>query len=132
MSQAYEQRLPAEAVAEYNANPFSSQIQSRYSYDCPGETLLQHSYHIAGSPELNPVTAFVQRPTWEGGIEGIRAAVMRSGVKELQAMRDEAVAVIAPNIPTFKYEGPSLGLGPMYFIICLTLGIVVPAVRRGR
>ncbi|MEW5314131.1 MAG: hypothetical protein WDW38_005651 [Sanguina aurantia] len=132
MSQAYTQRLPAEAVAEYNANPFTSRIQQRYSYDCPGEALLRHSYHIAGSPEVDPVTAFVQRPTWEAGVEGVRAAVMRSGVKELQAMRDEAVALIAPNLPTLAFDAPSLGLGPLYFIVCLTLGIVVPAARRGR
>ena len=57
-------------------------------------------------------------------------ALDHSGLHELRALRDRLMPTWeAPKVPLGGQQG---NLGVLYFAVCITLGVVVPALRRSR
>lgn len=54
----------------------------------------------------------------------------RSGLPELRALRDSLLPEWRP--PSLELNRSNNNLGVVYFAVCLTLGIVIPALRRSR
>ena len=54
-----------------------------------------------------------------------------SGIKELKELRERAWFLFGPDLPRFQINIDPNNAGPLYFLICLTLGIVVPGEGGG-
>lgn len=54
----------------------------------------------------------------------------------LQYFRDRLLFLVGPEPPRFEFYFDPNNAGPLYFLVCLTLGIVIPGERgfggRGR
>ena len=62
-----------------------------------------------------------------------RWAIDNSGLFELKLLRDQVLQAVLPQAPPREATGSATNnLGVVYFLVCLTLGIVVPAMRRSR
>ena len=67
MFQAYEQRLPAEAVVELAER--SAVTPGRFPYDCPGEQLLDVSWHWTANSVQGWWQNFLMRPSLDGAVK---------------------------------------------------------------
>ncbi|KAG2490077.1 hypothetical protein HYH03_011542 [Edaphochlamys debaryana] len=113
-------RAAAQAAAERGGLP----------HDTPALRQLDVSYHSTGSPVGDPLSAFLIRPSW-GGLKGALSwGVERSGLQELRLLRDRLIPAWRPPPLTLTRNNNNLGV--VYFAVCLTLGIVIPALRRSR
>ena len=52
-----------------------------------------------------------------------------SGITELKALRERLWFTLGPDLPRLEINIDPNNAGPLYFLICLTLGIVVPGVN---
>ncbi len=59
-----------------------------------------------------------------------RWAVDHSGLHQLRLLRDRILPKWEP--PAIQLTRKNNNLGVVYFAVCLTLGIVIPALRRSR
>lgn len=65
-------------------------------------------------------------PQLSTALDWVNHAVNNAGITQLKEARDYLYNMVAPNLPRPEiYIDPS-NAGPLYFLICLTLGIVVP------
>jgi len=127
--QAYEQRLPTQGVLELVSR--SAVTPGKYAYDCPGDELLDVSWHRT----VNPVTQwqqFLMRPSLGTAVGAARWALQESGITELKLLRDMISFSVLPPMPTFYFAWNPNNTGPLYFLICLTAGVVIPSLRRSR
>lgn len=69
------------------------------------------------------------RPTLRGAVEAARVALDRSGLHQLRMLRDEVIFRLLPPSPNVYFAWNPNNAGPLYFLVCLTLGVVVPALR---
>jgi hypothetical protein len=59
----------------------------------------------------------------------VRWAVDNSGIHQLRMLRDEVAFLTLPPLPNIYFAWNPNNAGPLYFLVCLTLGVVVPALR---
>ncbi len=55
-----------------------------------------------------------------------------SGITELKLLRDLAAFIALPPPPKLYFTWNPNNAGPLYFLICLTLGVVIPSLRCAR
>lgn len=71
-------------------------------------------------------------PQLSTALDWANHAVNNAGITQLKEARDYLYYMVAPNLPRPEiYIDPS-NAGPLYFLICLTLGIVVPGACGAR
>ncbi|KAI8471066.1 MAG: P-loop containing nucleoside triphosphate hydrolase protein [Monoraphidium minutum] len=128
--QAFEQRLPAGGVVELCAR--GAVEPGKYAYDCPGDRLLDVSWHETANDAAGAWSRFLMRPNFRTVVEAVRWAVDASGINELRLLRDELAFATLPPLPNVYFAWNPNNAGPLYFLVCLTLGVVVPALRRAR
>ncbi|GAX85107.1 hypothetical protein CEUSTIGMA_g12527.t1 [Chlamydomonas eustigma] len=66
------------------------------------------------------------RPTVSGAVDWARQAVDNSGILDLKQLRERVVFLAGLDLPRFRFNFDPSNAGPLYFLIYLTLGIVVP------
>ncbi|KIY93312.1 hypothetical protein MNEG_14650 [Monoraphidium neglectum] len=125
--QAFEQRLPVEGVRELCAR--GAVEPGKYPYDCPGDTLLDVSWHETANDVGGAWGRFLMRPDLRTVVESVRWAVDASGIIDLRRLRDEIIFATLPPLPNIYFAWNPNNSGPLYFLVCLTLGVVVPALR---
>ena len=125
---AFEQRAPREAVEALLAG--GGVPSGALPYDCPGQRLLEVSWHRAASVGGGgPLGAFLARPSFGAAGRMAEEALMASGVVEARYAKELLAFRFLPEI---RLPRPSLdpqNAGPLYFALVLTLGVVVPALR---
>lgn len=133
---AFAEKLPHDALKARVATGFvpeSGVQQAESSYQCPADALLDVSYHLAldGRPP-SALAAWLMEPSWSGVNHAIRTVVDNSGIAEVKALRDRLLAQLLPVMPRVNVNFSGMGAGPLYFLVVLVAGIVLPAVRRAR
>lgn len=131
---AMAQRIPPELLAKYYRDPASVDLTKARGVDAPGVRLLDVSYHPTPPSMSGPLQAWLANPTLGGVVEAIRWGLDHCGLVELKDVRDQVLSAIIPEQPPRAPSGGAAtnNLGVVYFLVCLTLGIVVPAMRRSR
>jgi hypothetical protein len=125
---AFEQRAPREAVEALMAS--GGVPAGTLPYDCPGERLLEVSWHQASAVGGGgPLAAFFARPSFGGAARLAGDALLSSGLVELRYAKDLLVARFMPEIKPPEIRWDPANAGPAYFALVLTLGVVVPAMR---
>ena len=76
--------------------------------------------------------SWLLNPQLSPAIKWASAAMERSGIHELKELRERVWFLAGPDLPRLELNIDPNNAGPMYFLICLTLGIVVPGEGRGR
>ncbi|WIA36901.1 hypothetical protein OEZ86_008147 [Tetradesmus obliquus] len=128
--QAYEQRLPARAVVEMTRR--SAIAPGAYPYDCPGEALLDVSWHRTPNDTRSDLTQWLMRPNLAGVVSAVRSAINASGIVELKGFRDSVIFRYVPPLPAIPFAWNPNNTGPLYFLVVLTAGVVIPSLRRSR
>ncbi|KAG2425539.1 hypothetical protein HXX76_013583 [Chlamydomonas incerta] len=132
--QAYEPRYSPEALAALYGSSSSqgkAAAAAAAQHDTPALRHLDVSYHGTGAAVRDgSFTAFALKPSWDALTGAIRWGLERSGLPELRAARDALLPEWRP--PTLELNRSNNNLGVVYFAVCLTLGIVIPALRRSR
>ncbi|GAX79863.1 hypothetical protein CEUSTIGMA_g7303.t1 [Chlamydomonas eustigma] len=128
--QAYSQALPKEARKHLKQHGYVPPGQ--YKYSCPGEKLVDVSYHWATAEKRPDLVNWLISPTVSGTVDWARQAVDNSGILDLKQLRERVVFLAGLDLPRFRFDFDPNNAGPLYFLICLTLGIVVPAMRRSK
>ncbi|PNW70940.1 hypothetical protein CHLRE_17g739752v5 [Chlamydomonas reinhardtii] len=132
--QAYEPRYSPEALAALYGSSSSkgkAAAAAAAQHDTPALRHLDVSYHGTGSAVApGSGTAFLMQPSWDAVTGAIRWGLERSGLPELRALRDSLLPEWRP--PSLELNRSNNNLGVVYFAVCLTLGIVIPALRRSR
>ncbi|KAL6752417.1 hypothetical protein V8C86DRAFT_2755828 [Haematococcus lacustris] len=103
-----------------------------YPYSCPGEHQIQLSWHWGQDHVQHPLQQFLVQPSLVGLQSWVQRAWEESGVFELKVLRDNIWFQIGPEPLQLNWHFDPNSAGPLYFVICLTLGIVLPALRRNR
>jgi ATPase family associated with various cellular activities (AAA) len=62
----------------------------------------------------------------------IRTAVTGSGLQELRGIRDALAFKLLPPLPVVPFAWNPNNAGPLYFLVVLTAGVVIPSLRRSR
>ncbi|GLC38755.1 hypothetical protein PLESTM_000772200 [Pleodorina starrii] len=136
--QAFEARYPPDLVAAiYSSGGRSGRQLAEAAaaagglpHETPALRHLDVSYHSTGNPVQDPVTAWLIRPNLDGLRRAIEWGLDRSGLHELRGLRDALLPEWRPA--PLELNRSNNNLGVIYFAVCLTLGIVVPALRRSR
>jgi hypothetical protein len=125
---AFEQRAPREAVESLLAS--GGVPTGTLPYDCPGERLLEVSWHRASSVGGGgPFMAFLSRPSFGAAARMAEEALMTSGIVEARYAKDLLATACFPEITLPQVSLDPANAGPLYFALVLTLGVVVPALR---
>ena len=127
--QAYAQRLPKEAKKHLERHGF---VPKNTNYYCPGEKLVDVSFHWAEGYTRSPLMNWLLNPQLHSMVEWARNSINSSGITELKEMREQAWFLMGPDLPRIDLNWDPSNAGPLYFLVCLTLGIVVPAMRRAK
>eukprot|EP00197_Chlamydomonas_leiostraca_P008695 CAMPEP_0202859898 /NCGR_PEP_ID=MMETSP1391-20130828/1827_1 /ASSEMBLY_ACC=CAM_ASM_000867 /TAXON_ID=1034604 /ORGANISM="Chlamydomonas leiostraca, Strain SAG 11-49" /LENGTH=1006 /DNA_ID=CAMNT_0049538999 /DNA_START=339 /DNA_END=3359 /DNA_ORIENTATION=- len=128
--QAYEQRLPKAARQELATQGYLT--PGAYPYACPADKQLEVSWHTAADPVTHPLQRFLISPSWREGWGWIRRGIAESGITDLKFLRERLMFQVGPEpVQLNLYFDPN-NAGPLYFLVCLTLGIVIPALRRNK
>ena len=93
-----------------------------------------HCANLVPATDLltRPHTLYISQVSWliqpqaSSAIAWARNAMSNSGIKELKELRERAWFLFGPDLPRFQINFDPNNAGPLYFLICLTLGIVVP------
>ncbi|GBF96536.1 hypothetical protein Rsub_09119 [Raphidocelis subcapitata] len=120
--EAFEQRVPTGAVLELVSR--GAVEPSKYSYDCPGEALLDVSWHATANDAKGEWANFLMRPNMAAVVEAVKRGIEGSGIHELRMFRDELAFKLLPPLPNFYIAWNPNNAGPLYFLVCLTLGVV--------
>eukprot|EP00798_Chlamydomonas_sp_ICE-L_P010872 gene10872-16994_t len=99
-------------------------------YNCPAEKLLDVSYHWTSNSVKSPMARFLMNPQLSTMTMMIRHGIDESGILEAKLFRNEMWNVFGPTLPRFEWTFDPNNAGPLYFLACLTLGVVIPAMRR--
>jgi len=129
--QAFQQRLPPEALRELQRGGYVAP-EHRGRYTCPADRLLDVSYHWAEGQVQSPLSQWLMSPQLSTAVLWVRHGIEESGIFELKALRDRLWFIAGPDLPRFEWTFDPNNAGPLYFLICLTLGVVVPALRRAK
>ena len=55
--------------------------------------------------------------------------MFESGIPEARVVRDIFSFQYLPALPSFNFYWNPSNTGPLYFLICLTAGVVIPSLR---
>jgi hypothetical protein len=127
--QAYAQRLPKVAKKHLEKHGF---VPKNTNYYCPGEKLMDLSFHWAGGYERSPLADWLINPQVASMVQWARDSINGCGIMELKELRERLWFLHGPELPRVDLSWDPNNAGPVYFLICLTLGIVVPAMRRAK
>ncbi|GLI60691.1 hypothetical protein VaNZ11_002895 [Volvox africanus] len=136
--QAFEARYPPDLVAAIYSSggrvgrelAASAAAAGGLPHETPALRHLDVSYHSTGNPVQDRLTAWLFRPSLDGLGRAIQWGLDHSGLHELRQLRDRLLPGWKP--PTLRLNRSNNNLGVVYFAVCLTLGIVIPALRRSR
>jgi len=127
--QAYDQRLSKAAKRQLHQQGY---IEPGHPYSCPSDRLLNVSWHITPNPLQNPLHEFLINPSLPEVTRWMKTGIESSGILELKTWRDRIMFQIGPDPVEINMHFDPNNAGPLYFVVCLTLGIVIPALRRNR
>ncbi|KAF5832521.1 hypothetical protein DUNSADRAFT_11559 [Dunaliella salina] len=128
--QAYEQRLPKTAKEELRRMGYVT--PGKHIYSCPGDGLLDVSWHETDSAPHHPLTRFLTSPSLTEALGWIQHGIDSTGIFDARMMRDRLMSMYGPEPVQFNIQFDPNNAGPLYFFVCLTLGIIIPALRRNR
>uniref|UniRef100_A0A7S3R134 AAA+ ATPase domain-containing protein n=1 Tax=Dunaliella tertiolecta TaxID=3047 RepID=A0A7S3R134_DUNTE len=128
--QAYEQRLPKTAKEELRHKGYVS--PGKHIYSCPGDGLLDVSWHETEAAPLHPLTRFLTSPSLSEAMGWIQHGINSTNIFDARMMRDRFMSLYGPEPVQLNIQFDPNNAGPLYFFVCLTLGIIIPALRRNR
>jgi hypothetical protein len=62
-------------------------------------------------------------------VQAARYYINETGIPEMRVLRDMFCFQYLPEMPSFHFYWNPSNTGPLYFLICLTAGVVIPSLR---
>lgn len=59
----------------------------------------------------------------------MRSAIADSGIFEAKGLRDALIFRFVPPLPAIPFAWNPNNTGPLYFLVVLTAGVVIPSLR---
>lgn len=132
--QAYSQRLPKDAKRHLEKYGFVPPVMiGGERYSCPGENLLDVSFHLAPAEHRHGLVNWLLKPQLHTAWDWVAEFQARSGLIEFKDARERLMLKLFPpsNDLSFSWVNDNaLSIGPLYFAVIISLGILVPAFRR--
>ena len=106
-------------------------MSTQAKYSCPAERLLDVSYHWTDNNLQSPLERFLVDPQLSTAVQWVRSGIDSCGIFELKMLRNNVWFAAGPDLPRFEWTFDPNNAGPMYFLVCLTLGVVIPGALQG-